>query len=79
MPRKARIDAPGALHPIICRGIERRMIFRDDMDRNRFVERRGHVVTETQTPAMGGHCSLTIFIVLNNFPFPKLVQENVPG
>jgi putative transposase len=23
MPRKARIDAPGALHHIICRGIER--------------------------------------------------------
>jgi hypothetical protein len=27
MPRKARIDAPGALHHIICRGIERRRIF----------------------------------------------------
>ena len=24
MPRKARIDAPGALHHVICRGIERR-------------------------------------------------------
>jgi hypothetical protein len=23
MPRKSRIDAPGALHHIICRGIER--------------------------------------------------------
>jgi hypothetical protein len=27
MPRKARIDAPGALNHIICRGIERRKIF----------------------------------------------------
>jgi len=27
MPRKARIDAPGALHHIIVRGIERRKIF----------------------------------------------------
>ena len=25
MPRKARIDAPGALHHVIIRGIERRM------------------------------------------------------
>ena len=25
MPRKAGIDAPGALHHIICRGIERRI------------------------------------------------------
>jgi hypothetical protein len=23
MPRKTRIDAPGALHHVICRGIER--------------------------------------------------------
>lgn len=27
MPRKSRIDAPGALHHIIVRGIERRKIF----------------------------------------------------
>jgi len=27
MPRKARLDAPGALHHIIFRGIERREIF----------------------------------------------------
>ncbi len=32
MPRKARIDAPGALHHIIVRGIERRKIFYDDID-----------------------------------------------
>ena len=41
MPRQARIDAPGALHHIICRGIERRNIFKDNTDRNRFLERLG--------------------------------------
>ncbi|MGA7878031.1 MAG: hypothetical protein WCA08_20400 [Desulfoferrobacter sp.] len=51
MARQARIDAPGALHHIICRGIERRQIFADDTDREHFVERlantghRGHVYT----------------------------------
>jgi REP element-mobilizing transposase RayT len=50
MPRKARIDAPGALHHIICRGIERRNIFRDNADRNSFIERFGRVILETQTP-----------------------------
>jgi len=30
-PRQARIDAPGALHHIICRGIDRRNIFKDNM------------------------------------------------
>ena len=50
MPRKARIDAFGALHHIICRGIERCEIFRDDVDQNSFVERLGRVITDTQTP-----------------------------
>ncbi|CAB1059870.1 hypothetical protein D1BOALGB6SA_4635 [Olavius sp. associated proteobacterium Delta 1] len=49
MPRKARIDAPGALHHIIIRGIKRQRIFSDDQDRDNFVERLGDIVTETQT------------------------------
>ena len=49
MPRKARIDAPGALHHIIVRGIECRRIFSDDQDRNNFIERLGNIVTETHT------------------------------
>ena len=49
MPRKARIDAPGALHHIIVRGIERQRIFSDDQDRDNFVERLGDIVTGTQT------------------------------
>jgi len=50
MPRKARIDAPGALHHIICRGIERRRIFQDDADRENFVSRLGRLLRETSTP-----------------------------
>jgi len=49
MPRHARLDAPGALHHIICRGIERRSIFRDEVDRSAFVERLGTVVAESGT------------------------------
>jgi REP-associated tyrosine transposase len=49
MPRKARIDAPGALHHVIVRGIERRKIFRSDDDRKNFLNRLGELVTETQT------------------------------
>ena len=49
MPRKARIDAAGALHHIIVRGIERRKIFWDDADRDAFVKRLGLVLKETQT------------------------------
>jgi len=49
MPRKARIDAPGALHHIIGRGIERRRIFLDDSDRDNFVERLSTIVSDTGT------------------------------
>jgi len=53
MPRKARIDASGALHHIIVRGIERRRIFSDDKDRDNFVDRLGDIVTETETFCFG--------------------------
>ena len=38
MPRQSRIDAPGALHHVIIRGIKRKAIFKDDADRNEFIE-----------------------------------------
>jgi len=53
MPRKARIDAPGALHHIICRGIERRKIFDDDADRHNFLERLANILKESSTPCYG--------------------------
>ena len=49
MPRKARIDAPGAVHHLIIRGIERKEIFKDDFDRNNFLDRLGKILTETAT------------------------------
>ena len=49
MPRKARIDAPGALHHIIVRGIERRKIFIDDEDREDFLQRLGSKLPKTGT------------------------------
>ena len=49
MPRQARIDAPGALHHIIARGIERSSIFEDDADRDNFISRLGNILSDTQT------------------------------
>jgi len=39
MPRLARLDAPGVLHHVMARGIERRKIFLGDEDRDDFVRR----------------------------------------
>lgn len=47
MPRGSRIDAPGALHHVIVRGIARKKIFYDDTDRNFFLERLGVVLQAT--------------------------------
>ena len=38
MPRKSRIDAPGALQHVIARGINRQRIFRDDPDKTNFLD-----------------------------------------
>ncbi len=39
MRRQARLDAPGILHHVMVRGLERRPIFRDDVDRRDFCTR----------------------------------------
>lgn len=49
MPRKARIDATGALHHIIVRGIEGRKIFRDDADRENFLDRLTDLLLKSRT------------------------------
>ena len=49
MPRKSRIDAPGALHHVIVRGIERSKIFKDNEDRDSFLERLGTLIKESDT------------------------------
>lgn len=49
MPRKARIDAPGALHHVIGRGINRQEIFSDKEDYLNFLKRFGDLLIETKT------------------------------
>lgn len=49
MPRKGRIDAPGSLHHITVRGIDRYNTFRGNIDKSNFRERLGEIVAETHT------------------------------
>ncbi len=49
MPRRARLDAPGTLHHVIVRGIERRKIVNDVTDRKDFVGRLGELAAGTET------------------------------
>ncbi len=59
MPRQARLDAPGALHHIMVRGINKTRIFADDQDKTRFLERLGENVTE-------GKCFVYAWVLMDN-------------
>jgi putative transposase len=49
MPRQARLDAPGTLHHVMIRGIEKRNIVDDERDRTAFVSRMGDQARGTGT------------------------------
>jgi putative transposase len=59
MPRKARLDAPGALHHIIVRGINKAPIFKDDQDKTSFLERLGENVLQ-------GKCTVHAWVLMTN-------------
>jgi putative transposase len=66
MPRQARLDAPGTLHHVMIRGIERSTIFKDDQDRQDFISRMGRLTQETGTKIlawalMSNHIHLLFF------------------
>ena len=49
MPRLARLDAPGVIHHVMIRGIERRKIFRNNKDRNDMMDRLTDLLPATNT------------------------------
>jgi len=49
MPRGPRLDAPGTLHHVMVRGIEKRNIVKSDIDREDFVNRLGSIAQKTET------------------------------
>jgi REP element-mobilizing transposase RayT len=82
MPRQARIDAPGAVHHIIARGIERGKIFRDDEIREDFIERLGILVTVTRTRCLAWALLPNHFHFLlktGGEPIPTLMRRLLTG
>jgi hypothetical protein len=49
MPRLARLDAPGVFHHIMIKGIEPRNIFKNDNDREDFLDCLTILLPETRT------------------------------
>ncbi|OHB60595.1 MAG: hypothetical protein A2167_07990 [Planctomycetes bacterium RBG_13_46_10] len=59
MPRRARLDVPGALHHIMVRGINKSAIFIDDEDKSRFLEKLGETV-------ILGNCTVYAWVLMDN-------------
>ena len=59
MPRQARLDAPGALHHIMVRGINKAAIFNDDQDRQKFLDRLGETIVSAK-------CSIYSWVLMTN-------------
>jgi putative transposase len=71
MPRRARLDAPGALHHVIVRGINRADLFADDVDRKKFLERLGVVTGDS-------HFAVYAFAIMSNHVH-VLIRSGVTG
>ena len=66
MARQARLDAPGVLHHVIIRGIERRKIFLDNKDRDDIIDRLSSILQDARMACYGWA------LMSNHCPSPKL-------
>ncbi|MBI2346929.1 MAG: transposase [Deltaproteobacteria bacterium] len=82
MPRQARLDSPGTLHHVIIRGIEKKPIVKDEVDRKAFVDRLGQLALESQT-AVYAWALMTnhVHILLQSGPkgLPSLMRRLLTG
>jgi len=76
------LDAPGSLHHVMVRGIERRKIFESDKDREDFLRRLGRVVIEERTTCfawslLSNHAH--ILLRTGTLPLAKMMRRLLTG
>ena len=82
MPRKSRIDAPGALHHVMVRGIDRQKIFKNKDDYSLFMDRLGDLLVETKTSCYAWALIPNHFHLLlrtGNVPISVLMKRLLTG
>jgi len=82
MPRSARLDAPGVLHHVMGRGIERKEIFYNDIDRNDFTARLASLVDEDAMEIYAWVLMPNHFHLLcktKNFPLASTMRRLLTG
>src|SRR5437867_3856350 len=73
MARKIRIEYEGALYHILNRGDRREPIFKDDLDRQRFIETLSETCAKTDWKVLGYCLMLNHFHLVVQTPQPNLV------
>lgn len=82
MPRKSRIDAPGALQHIIARGINRQTIFTNKTDYREFLDRLSDIVSTGTTSCYAWALLPNHFHLLlrtGDTPISKVMQRLLTG
>ncbi len=82
MPRKSRIDAPGALHHVFARGIAPGETFLGDADRDDFLKRLGEILTKTNTACYAWALIPNRFHLLlrtGTFPLSSVMKRLLTG
>ena len=82
MPRLARLDAPGVLHHVIGRGIERKKIFLNNRDRNDFIARLAQLAEDDSMDIYAWALLPNHFHVLcktNKRPLPSSMRKLLTG
>ncbi len=82
MPRKSRIDATGAIHHVIARGIDRADIFSDDADYMSFINRLGALLKITKTSCYAWALMTNHFHLLlrtGNTPISMVMRRLLTG
>jgi len=82
MPRQPRLDAPGVLHHIMVRGIERTQLFRADADRADFVFRLADLaeqgaLTVYAWALLSNHAHL--LVRTGSRPLPRSMRSHLTG
>ena len=73
MPRKLRIEYPGAIYHVINRGDRREDIFKDDTDRERFLATLGQACRKTEWQVHAYCLMRNHFHLVTETPAPNLV------
>lgn len=79
MPRGPRLDAPGVLHHVMVRGLERRALFRDDRDRTDFLTRLASVHERTGLEILAWALLPNHLHLLVRSPHPRGKMIRAPG